>query len=117
MGVIGTDPARPRASSRQLRSAVSPVPKCEGHPRIDHAAHMIGWNQIVQHRRKQRPLTTTFSLDIAHRWRCLINLASSLVLREYFFFKLPNLSQLLQGVLQTTSEGRAFHELTKLHIG
>ncbi len=27
---VGTDPARPRASSCQLRSAVSPVPKCEG---------------------------------------------------------------------------------------
>ena len=28
--IIGTNPARPRASPCQLRSAVSPVPKCEG---------------------------------------------------------------------------------------
>jgi hypothetical protein len=37
------------------------------HKRVDYPAHMIGRNQIVQHHRKQRPLTAAFALDIAHR--------------------------------------------------
>jgi hypothetical protein len=32
-------------------------------------------------------------------------------LDESFFFKLPDFIQLAEGILQTLSEGRAFHEL------
>jgi hypothetical protein len=35
--------------------------------RVDHPAHMIGWNKIVQNYRKQRPLMPPFTLDIAHK--------------------------------------------------
>jgi hypothetical protein len=38
-------------------------------------------------------------------------------LDENFFFKLPNFPQLLKGVLQTTSKGCAFYELTEPYIG
>ena len=34
-GVIGADPARPRASSCQLRSGISPVPKSEDRGTLD----------------------------------------------------------------------------------
>ena len=37
------------------------------HERIDHPAYMIGWNQIVQNHRKQRPLTPAFSSDVAQK--------------------------------------------------
>jgi hypothetical protein len=30
---------------------------------IDHPAHMIGWHQIIQHHRKQRPLTPALAQE------------------------------------------------------
>jgi hypothetical protein len=33
---------------------------------VDHAAHVIGGNKIVQNHGKQRPLPATFTLDIGH---------------------------------------------------
>jgi hypothetical protein len=31
---------------------------------------MIGWHKIVQHHRKQRSLTPTFSTDVGHKEKC-----------------------------------------------
>jgi hypothetical protein len=36
--------------------------------RIDHTAHVIGRDEIVQNHRKERALTTAFSLDVSHKW-------------------------------------------------